>query len=160
MKIHKSALIFCLSAAFLCLLAGYANHFWIILLAGAGAASFTFLTRKQSGLWPSSVILATYVLLTVIGITSGCSSYWMIIGITFALAGWDLHHKLISGSDYSKADPKSHILILTIAAGSGLVLALVDLQIHIQLPFGVLVGLILLIYLGLESSFGNMKKLH
>ncbi|HWQ45308.1 MAG TPA: hypothetical protein VN376_00495 [Longilinea sp.] len=159
MKIQKSTLIFCLSAAFVCLVAGYANHFWIILLAAAGAASFAFLTRKQSGLWLSSVILATYVLLTVVGITSGCSPYWMIIGITFALAGWDLYQKLSSSTEYSKADPKSHILILAVAAGSGLMLALIDLQIRLQLPFGVLIVLILLIYLGLESSLANMKKL-
>lgn len=149
----------CFLASVGCLLVGYwLAEFWYILLILFGMAILWFIIRNRSGLWPISMILVIYIALAVFGLLMNLSSYLMTIGCAAALASWDLvlFRKDTDADSHKQKDTlveRLHVRSLSIAIGSGLLLSVLVLNIHISLPLGVIVGLSLILAFGLYKSY-------
>ncbi len=87
---------------------------------------------------------------------------WMILGATFAIAGWDIvmfQNNLSGDSPAQGADPleERHYRNLALALGLGLPVAVAGSMIRIQIPFGWMLLLAAIALLGLEGLVRNLN---
>jgi hypothetical protein len=146
-----------LSALFL--LAGYGlgGDWKLLSLLLAIPLTWVLFRKGSAGLLLSS-LLFVYVFLAALGLVLHLSPYLMIGGCAFALAGWesarfwlDLRAAPLRVQDQPLE--ALHNRDLTLAIGIGLLLALVGLNIRLQLPFGLIAILALLASYGLYRLF-------
>ena len=152
------ALIFPL-ASLTCLAGGYlAAGQWLALPGLLVALLAWLLVWKWPFRWLPLAGLLLTVGLSAGGVFAGASPVLMILSVPFALAGWDLLLWNLALSASSPAAPstllaRSHYISLAWAVGLGLLLALAGRLLRLQLPFGVLLFLVLLALLSLERLF-------
>lgn len=122
---------------------------WSIMLAFAAGALLSWLFRSKIGAWFPSVLLVLYLLAACAGLLMNMEPAWMMVGVTAALGGWDLAQfrlRLQTGAwtDLVLQLERRHAQCLIAALSLGLLLALTGLFLRVQLPFGVIVFIILL----------------
>jgi hypothetical protein len=148
----------CRFAAAFCLAAGFGlDSRWEIGLVFLAAALLGYLFKKQMGDWFPSVLFVLYLAAASLGLLIGLAPVWMIIGVTAALASWDLAMfcpRLESGSrpDLVINLERRHVEYLGVSMGLGLLMALTGLFLRLQLSFG-LMALIVLLVLGSLYQF-------
>lgn len=150
MKARSTILNICLIISTGCLGAGYIfDGYWQILPVLLVILVFGMMTKNQLGFWSTSGFLLVYIVLAAIGVVADLPVGLMILACTFALASWDLiqfernlnENLLLETSTPLK---RHHLRSLALAASAGLLLAFMSLYIHLQLPFGVIISLVLI----------------
>jgi hypothetical protein len=116
----------------------------------------------------SSVGLATLALmisigLAAVGLVSGATPLWMLVGAALALASWDLlqlDHDLRScaPSDATRLCEKRHYESLVLALGAGLLAALGGRLLRLQLSFGVIIILVVAALFSLDRFWRVVEK--
>jgi hypothetical protein len=138
------------SLSILCQMAGYAGMGgWIWILAGMGLAAIWLLSRKYETRIVASLALIVTVGLAVTGIALGYSGWLLIASAAFGLAAWDV---LLMGAktrdSWDDSDWASyrddHLKTCLLVVVGGLVLALLGRQINLQIPFVVMMGLVII----------------
>lgn len=149
MKIHLIANNVCLMTAAVCLGAGYIpGGYWLIMPVLLVMTIFRMVMNTRSVFWPVSSQLVVYVFLAAVGVAVNLSLPLMVIGCTAALASWDLtrFNQSLVGNPPPEAQgllEKYHMQSLTVMCGASLLLVSISSIINMQLPFGVIVFLIL-----------------
>ncbi len=120
---------------------------------------FGWLLARQ---YPTACLTVS-VCLAGLGLLVGASPFLMILSSTAALACWDLQllDQSLSGCSISrkaKIFENKHIQSLLLALGAGLLLAFAGTMSMFQIPFGVMVLLVILAVLGLERVSHILKK--
>jgi hypothetical protein len=145
-----------------CLSVGYAQAGqWLALVA----VILPLLAWLFSARWPYRWLplagLVLSVSLSGAGLFLGAAPVLMILSATLALAGWDL---MLWENDLPADLPAallsrlaySHYRALALAVGLGLLAALAGRFLHLQLPFGILIVLILLALFSLERLWHTL----
>jgi hypothetical protein len=142
---------------------GYAQD---SILLSAGAVFITLplwvLASKKTSGWLPDFALVTSSVVASIGVYIGTSPYFMILTAVFGLAGWDLinlDHNLTNTSnpDLSKLVEQKHFHSLLLALGAGGSLALLGLTVQFQIPFGLLLLMIIAIFLSFDRIWHKLK---
>ncbi len=155
----KTIALGCTLLSALFLLAGYSlGGNWKLLLPLLAIPLAWILFRKAAASLRLSILLFVYVFLAALGLFLHLSSYLMIGGCAFALAGWESAGFLLNfrSSPMRSKDQRLeglHTKDLALAIGSGLLLALLGLNVRLQLPFGLVAGLAILAAYGLYRGF-------
>jgi hypothetical protein len=145
--------------AILCLIIGFGfAGYWEIILFLPAIALYWFFTRKARVGIDLSIILFVYVFLAAIGLLKNVSTYLMIVGCSLALASWESSLFSLQIRDESTSSTNQrleylHNKDLIIAIGSGLLIAILGLNVRLYLPFGLIAGLVLLAAYGLYRGF-------
>ncbi len=164
MKIDVHIPQLCLAVSIGCLLVGYGlGGYWLILAMLIAMLLFWFLTKNLSAAWPASTLFLSYVFLAVIGVTLKLSVYLMVLGCVSALVYWDLmnfrlDHLITSQSTPDASLEKHHWQSLGIAVLIGLFAMLVGANLNVQLSFGVIVLLVLIVMIGLTYGLHYVAK--
>ena len=145
----------CILVSAACLVAAYAlAGDWLVLLLFLAILLCWRLIRKRYSDVTLSISLVVYILFVLVGLLAHLSPYLMIMGCSFALAGWEM--LLFShNSNGAEARPGNlhlenrHLQDLALATGFGLTLAGLGLNLHLHLPFGLVVFMVLLTGFGL-----------
>jgi hypothetical protein len=163
---RRLLLLACLLAALACLAGGYLmTGYWpagiaaLLPLAGLGYAA-----RRPSESLPV-VCLIALACLAAGGVLARAPALLMIAGATAALAAWRLSYldRALAGVPPSPAAARLqrvHILTLTLALGLGLLLAAAGALLSLQIPFALLIALVLLDLFSLERTFRYWQDPH
>jgi len=141
----------CLTIGAICLTAGYAAiGQWVLLVL----AILSWLAGIFTAGW-SALVFVVYVGLAAAGIIVGAWPIVMILGATLALAGWDLANweNFVASGPRDKSISQygwKHYANLGLALGSGLLVTIVGRLVNFRLPFGILAGLVVLVFLGVD----------
>jgi hypothetical protein len=164
MTLRKTLFVVSLVASAFCLAAGFGLvGRWI----GVGLAILVglawLLARKYPATWLPFICLLASVCLAVAGQLSGSSPVLMLWGVGAALAAWDLLLLNVSLDHAAFREQTSrhenrHLQALALALGCGLGVASFGRLLHIQLPFLVLLLLVVLAIFGLDRIWGYIKK--
>lgn len=92
----------------------------------------------------SSAILVLLVCAAAAGVLSGLSPAIMIAAAALALVFWELMEQMVTRRKNDNVRARKnpewvHIRLLVISVGTGLLLAEAGLQVHISLPFGIVI---------------------
>jgi hypothetical protein len=142
----------------ICLIIGYGLIGQWVLLAVAG---LVWLVGMLASEW-SGVVFMVLVGLAAVGICVGAWPILMILGATLALASWDLANWEDFVADGLPAETtawieRRHHTYLALALGSGLLVAIIGQLVNFQLPFGVLILLVVLALLGVDQMWRLVK---
>ncbi len=143
----------------ICVVAGFGlGGHWVILVVFPILPLYWFVTNRMSTSISLSILLLAYVLLTVIGLLVHLPPVLMLIGCSSALASWELAQFLLNFPDPASRFRNQRVELLHnrdlfIAIGVGLLVGILGLNIRIQLPFGLIAGLVLLAAYGLYRGF-------
>jgi hypothetical protein len=150
-------------ACLVCLTVGFAGiGRWIVLLGVLLALPAWLAAFKWgSGFFPTTALVLS-IGLAAVGLLLSVSPVWMIVGATFAFAGWDIvlfQNNLCDDSPDQGVDPleERHYRNLTMALGLGLLVAVAGSVIRIQIPFGWMILLAAIALLGLEGLWRNLN---
>jgi hypothetical protein len=151
MNAHSIVRNACLLASGLCLVAAYMlAGYGVIWLAVPAMILFWAFARSRALFWPASSLLAIYLILAMTGVVLKAPVLLLITGCVFALACWDLND--LDESMVGDAPPRARALLenrrfqaLAFTVGISLCLATASLWFHLQLPFGVIVLLVLFV---------------
>ena len=152
MKLPKPQLLIWPTAWALCLAAGYImiGQWALLVLAGLAWLGWVFTAAGSP-----SVMLAAVVGLAAAGACAGAPAALTIAGATLALAGWDALRWESFLMEDLPAETRArlgrrHLAWLALALVPGLLAALAGRLLQIQIPFGVLVAMAALAFLGLD----------
>jgi len=163
MKLHSIIRAVCLLASIACLALAYVpTGDWLVLLVIPAMLLFWVLTKKRSAFWPASSLLTVYVLLALMGVTRH-TPLLLVIGCVFALAGWDLNDLSLGtvgqGPRGAGAELEMRRLqSLALMTGISVALAAVSLWLRLQLSFGAIVLLVLLVTGCLLYTVHHLRK--
>jgi hypothetical protein len=150
-------------ASLACLNAGFAGAGQWIALLGVLMALLAWLAAYKwgSGFFPTTALVLS-IGLGVAGLMMSAPPVWMLLGSTFACAGWDilLFQNILSDDLPAQGvDPfeKRHYRNLTMALGLGLLFAVAGSMVRIQIPFGWMIVLAAVALFGLERLWRNLK---
>ncbi len=164
MTTRKIFLAGSLAVLMLCLMAGYGlAGQWVgvamALISGMG----WLIGLKYSESWLPHLCLLMSVGLAVAGCLAGNSPVLMIFGAGAALAAWDallldasLGHS--SPAAQTRRYEAAHLQLLALAIGSALVAVLAGRWLHFQLPFLVMVVLVVLVVFGIDRVWRYLGK--
>ncbi len=147
-----------LVAAVACLLLGYTLiGEWLVLFALPVVIVFWIAAGRRTTFWTGSSLLAIYVVLAVVGIMLHVSAVLMTLGCVFALAAWDLSDPRGYATGPGPREKSSllettHLRSLAATVGISMLLALLATSVRLQLPFGILVLLSLLLAGGIAYA--------
>jgi hypothetical protein len=164
MKIRALRLYLCLVIATACLGVGYfLAGYWQIVPILLGTFVIWAWMKKQSGAWSASSFLLVYTVLAAVGVLADLSTALMIIACGFALASWDLlrfEQSIVGNATCHTGTSleKHHLRSLAVAMATGLLFTIMSLYIHLQLPFVVIVSLVLIALGGLTYGVQYIKK--
>lgn len=164
MKLHSIIRAVCLLASIACLALAYVpTGDWLVLLVIPAMLLFWVLTKKRSAFWPASSLLTVYVLLALMGVTRHTPLLLLVIGCVFALAGWDLNDLSLGtvgqGPRGAGAELEMRRLqSLALMTGISVALAAVSLWLRLQLSFGAIVLLVLLVTGCLLYTVHHLRK--
>jgi hypothetical protein len=151
------------SLSILCQMAGYAGMGgWIWMIAGMVLAALWLLSRKFETRMIASLALTATVGLAITGIALGCSGWLLIASAAFGLAAWDI---LMMGTEtrdsWDDCDWQSyrdsHLKTCLLVVVGGLLFALLGRQINFQIPFVVMIGLVITGVFILNRVWRNFK---
>ena len=162
MPVRKIVGLICPIAGVVCLVVGYAMvRQWLALLG----VLFVFLVWLFTWIWSSRWLplaaLALSVSLSAAGIFAGAPPALMILSAALSLAAWDLAlmdlpHAEVSSTGRLSFLAYSHYKSLALAVALGLLAAMVGRMVRIQLPFGVMILLALLVLVSLERLWRTL----
>ncbi len=162
MQIRKILAILCSGISAVCLLGGYPlPAVWFGIFASFSLfGGWLFLLRRPSNSL-SMAVLVISVVVAALGLFIGADPLLMIIAATMALASWDLvlFNSSLPGDQSGQSVAlleKVHLGSLGMAIGLGLLVVLAGRFIRLQIPF---VVMILLVVLGLFSLERVWRKL-
>ena len=164
MKMRTLGLYLSLVMATACLGIGYAlAGYWQIVPVLLGTFFFWAWMKKQSVAWSDSTFLLVYTVLAAAGVVIDLSVALMVITSAFTLASWDLlrFEQGLVGNASSHTDmalEKHHLRSLAVALVTGLLFAMLSLYIRLQLPFIVIVSLVLIALGGLTYGVQYIRK--
>ena len=164
MALRKPLFAVCLIVSVLCLAAGYAiAGRWIGMIMALITGLAWLLARKYPASGLSLICLFVSIGLAVVGRLTGSPPVLMICGSALALAVWDLlglDAALGSASlgEQTHAYEASHLRSLALALGSGLLGMFLGRWLHLQIPFFIMVFLVVLAVFGLDRAWGYVKK--
>ena len=150
-------LCFTLSAALLS--TGYfLVGWWQIVLVFPVALLLWKIATSRPGISVPSVILGGYIFLASLGIWIGLEPCLMVYGSILALASWELQlfqAGLIGEPPHSNSGllERSHLKSLSIVILLSFLVTTIGLNIHLRLPFGVVLFLVLLVGILLERVY-------
>jgi hypothetical protein len=112
---------------------------------------------------PVSILLAASVALAAGGVWAGAAPFLMWSAATLALASWDMVRwdSFLAGDLPVEAGTRlerKHYICLALALGPALLAAVAGRLIQIQTPFGGLVAIVLLAFLGLDRIWSWVKN--
>ena len=164
MALRRILFAACLVVSAFCLAAGYGSAGqWV----GTALALMTGLAWLLARKYPASglplICLLVSIGLAVAGRLTGAPPVLMIGGAGMALAAWDLLILDVAlGSaalgEQTRAYEASHLRSLALALGSGLLAVFLGRWLQLQLPFLVVVFLVVLVVFGLDRAWGYVKK--
>lgn len=164
MPLRKIFLILFLILSVLCLAAGYAvaGH-WIGAMSAIVLVPAWWLARRNPDSPLPFLCLSGSIALAVAGILLGTPSLWMIFGSGLALAGWDiLLLDAALGNSSSGVQTRQyesrHLQALLLALGSALAATLLGRAFSIQMPFVLLILLLVLMLFALDRVWETLKK--
>jgi len=157
MNLRKTFFFGCIIASTACLGLGFG---WVgawggvLLVTLASFLSWRAAYQKRSG-WTDSAALIVSVIMAAAGLIFGALPAWMIIGAGFALGGWDLalFNRALEIGQFVQGDAaieRKHYASLGLVLVFGLLVGLLGRLIQVQLPFGVMVVLVLLALISLD----------
>lgn len=149
----------CYSAAFL------STGQWVGVLCTIGLGLLWFDLRNRQSRWLPHVFLLAALVLPVTAILAGSNPVLSITGAGFSLAAWDLYQLISSLRDFPMKEStrryeQRHLRSLFIALIIGLAIAITGRMVTLQVPFILLVVVILLVVLGLDrlwTVLGNSR---
>ncbi|PKO12654.1 MAG: hypothetical protein CVU39_22765 [Chloroflexi bacterium HGW-Chloroflexi-10] len=123
-----------------------------------------FVLRKKQILFTSSLLLSQYIVLVAAGMITNQSSGWLLTGVFAALVAWDqinFQQQLVGDRQIGSVSllRKKHTRVMLLALGLGCGLVLLGLQIRFQLPFAVIVFLLVALLLVLEYGMRFFSKI-
>jgi len=145
----------CFFLAIALLVSGFAlARLWSGVVISLVYAILWIISYRVQTKWMAPMRLVGYLGLVVAGLLSDLSPFLLIPGISASLACWELDdHRLTStrsaiapGSD---SQAKLHLLWLVGAIGMGLLISEMSLLLSFELPFGLVVLVVILILFGL-----------
>jgi hypothetical protein len=148
-----------LTAGVAFLAAGYALiHQWWLL----GLAVLVWLGGIFADKWSVAVFVGM-VGLAAAGVYMGAATILVVLGATSALASWDLAswEDFVAGGLPAEAITRlewRHYAYLALALGAGLLAVILGRLVRVQLPFGVLLILAVLVFLGVDQVWRFTKK--
>jgi hypothetical protein len=164
MTLRRISFIICLITSVLCLAAGYGiARQWIGVIAAIFTGPAWLLARKRPGTWQSLPCLLVSVSLAAAGRLTGAPALLMICNSGFSLATWDLlilDHELGKNTSEERGSlyETKHVQLLAATLGAGLLAACLGHLMVIQIPFAVLLFLIILAIFGLDCVWGYINK--
>lgn len=150
----------------LCLLIGFTLvGYWEIIFIIPTTIVYWYFSKKYSHEVVFSILLGAYVILAALGLLLRLSPYLMIIGCSLALLCWEsalFSATVLGGGGLSRQDSQPfeslHLRNLLISTSIGLLLGLMGLNIHLHLPFGVVVILALLAVYGFYRGLRYLNR--
>ena len=164
MPLRKILFAVCLLASVLCLAIGFGiTGQWAGAMVAILMGPAWLLARKYPASWLPPICLLASVCLAAAGNLIGASPVWMIFGLGFALAVWDLLLLIdalgvIPAREQTRQYENKHLRSLALALGFGLLAPILGRQLNLQLPFIVLMLLIALAIFGLDRVWASLKK--
>jgi hypothetical protein len=161
MPLRKILGLICLLLTALCLGFGAAMvGKWFAFAAGSFTLLIGLLAFKWPSSWLPSAALLGSVCLAAGGLLFGASPSLMLLGVTLALADWDLAFLDLVPADGSSVRAVSlleqkHYQSLALAIGLTLLLTVAGRIIRFQIPFVGMIILVILAFLSL-SRLGRM----
>jgi hypothetical protein len=149
MKLHSAIANACLLISIVCLALGYTlAGYWPILFAIAAMLLLWSARKKEATFWAASSLLAVYVLLAMMGIILKAQLPLMVTGCVSALVWWDLSdfRESLAGEDSARTAAtleKQRLQLLALTSAISLGLAAMGPWLRMQLPFGVIVLLVM-----------------
>ena len=164
MALHSLVQLVCIAGSTGCLLLGYAlAGNWPVALVLAAVALFWILMSKKSAFWASSGALVAYLGLCVVGILLNCPLPPLVLGSLSTLTWWDLTD---SGQGFCSEPPgkfrrlleKHRLQSLALMIGISLMLEAAGLWLSLQLPFGVILLLVILAMIGILYTVHQLRN--
>ncbi len=155
MKLHSLIGNLCLSASSALLVVAHrSNADWPAFIAIPAIFLLWILLRKWLAFWGASIQLCIYLALAIRGIILQQPVFPLALGSITALIGWDLadFERVQQASLLAEAEsPLStyRLQSLAITASASTILVAAGIWLHIQLPLGAIVLLVLVITVGL-----------
>lgn len=150
MALHSIINKICVLASIACLgLAYLLSGYWIILFLFLAMAIFWIVMKRWSIFQSASSLLAIYMVLAAIGIALNLPVLLVAPGCVAALASWDLTNFGQEVGDKQSTETRlpierCHLRSLAVAAFVGSILALISSYANLQIPFVVIVFLVLI----------------
>jgi hypothetical protein len=147
----------CLSVAF-----GSAGQ-WAGMLCSIGLGALWFALRNRQSRWLPHVLWLASLGLSATAILTGSLPVLSIFGAGCSLAAWDLHQLFFSLRDSPMKEPtrrfeQRHLWSLLLALIIGLAIAIAGRMVTLQVPFILLVAVILLTVFGLDRLWTVLGK--
>jgi hypothetical protein len=150
--------------ASLSLALGYQRSpFWpgLLLIIAAGAGWLAGQGRGWA--WLDSLLLVAFVSLAGLGVWLGASAGLMLLGLTAALAAWELQqarHRFAQARHIATEAVlrRAHLRRLALVSGGGLLLGSLALLLHLPLNLASALGLTALIILGLSRVVRTVRR--
>ncbi len=164
MKLHAMIANLCLMASLACLALVYGpSSYWPALIAVPAMFPLWILTKRALASWRPSAVLCVYLLLAAAGIMLRRPQLPLILGSTATLIWWDLKdfeegHRAGILAKADRSLQKYRLQSLGFTAGASLLLVGIGFWLRIQLPFGVIALLILLIAGCLVYAAGILRN--
>ena len=155
-------LCFILSAGLLA--AGYLfAGLWQIVFIFPMALLLWVIAKSRPGISVPSVLFGSYISLASLGVWIGLNQYLMIYGFILALAGWELQlfqTGLTGDLQHSNIElpQRHHLKSLSIVIVLSLLVTTVGLNLHLGLPFGVILFLVLFVGFLLERIYFSLTR--
>jgi hypothetical protein len=163
MPLRRLLCLACLLAALTCLAGGYimAGHQSVAGAALLPIAALWFV-RRYPAAWLPSACLVSLVCLAAGGLFTRAPALLMISGATAALAAWNLVNldRAVTGSPPSETVVRleqKHLFTLAAALGLGLLMAAAGKLLAFQIPFVLLIVLVMLDLFSLDRMFRYLK---
>lgn len=151
MKMYSLVRAASLVAAGTCLVWGYTvTGNWLIVLAIPFMALFWIATGRRSPFRAASALLSVYVFLAVAGLALRAPALLMVAGCVFALAAWDLSDRRGQAASqavqrYGAVLERRRLRSLAGMISASMLLAALPTMLRLQLPFGIILLLALLL---------------
>ncbi len=163
MTLRKAVFLFCLAVSLLCLAGGYlVTAYWMVAVVALASVLVLFFAGKIAAGWVPGACLAALVGLAAGGLFVQAPPLLMILGATAALGAWDLENlnrRMVDSapSGSGAVFEKRHLLALAAALGLGLLLAGLGRLVAVQIPFVLLLALVIIDLVSLERASRYLK---
>lgn len=161
---YRFITILCIILSAGLLTAGYIlAGLWQIVFVFPVVLLFWVIAKRQPGISVPSVLFGSYIFLTSLGIWIGLERYLMLYGSILALASWELQlfqAGLVGEplqSNFGLLE-RNHLKPLSIVIFLSLLVTTIGLNVHLTLPFGVVLFLVLLVGFLLERVYFYLTR--
>jgi hypothetical protein len=162
-SLRKALWLFGLAVALVCLAGGYAmTAYWFVAAAVLAPVGALLFSKKFKAGWVPDLCLFGLVCLAAAGLLLQAPPLLMVLGTTAGLAAWDLEN-LDRRVGTGEATPSArrfeqrHLLVLAAALGLGLLMAALGRLVAIQIPFVLLLALVIFDLFSLDRVSRYLK---